>query len=220
MVDISSIVAASGTSTAIKPPDQTLGQDQFLNLLVAQLKNQNPLSPVDNSQMMAQLAQFSQLEQTKQMTTAMNAFIKQQGAANATGLTALLGKHVTAQGSSFSLTPGTPSPLSFNLDANASTVTVQVFNASGIPVRTWNGTNQPAGMQNTTWDGKDDSGNTLPTGQYSFTVTAKGADGAAVSASTQMTGVVTSIRYDAAGPVLIFDAGQVVQPSAIVNVTS
>ncbi len=220
MIDTSSIQGASGQTTVVKGPDQTLGQDQFLNLLVAQLKNQDPLNPVDNSQMMAQLAQFSQLEQTKQMATAMTTFIKQQGAANATGLTALLGKHVTAQGSAFSLTSGTPSPLSFNLEAKASTVTVQVMNAAGVPVRTWKGTDQAAGIQNTLWDGKDDAGNGLPSGPYSFTVTAKGANGAAVAAGTQMTGVVTSVRYDAAGPVLIFDAGQVVQPSSIVNVQS
>ena len=220
MVDISSIVGASGTPATVKAPEQTLGQDQFLNLLVAQLKNQNPLDPVDNSQMMAQLAQFSQLEQTKQMATAMTTFIKQQGAANATSLVALLGKHVTAQGSGVSLTSGTPAPLSFNLDAKASTVTVQVLNASGVPVRTWKGTDQPAGTQSTTWDGKDDLGKPLPSGQYSYTVTAKDAAGAAVSASTQMTGVVTSIRYDATGPVLIFDAGQVVLPSSIINVQS
>ncbi len=220
MLETSSIQGASGQPTVIKGPDQTLGQDQFLNLLVAQLKNQNPLDPFDDAQMMAQLAQFSQLEQTKQMTTAMNAFIKQQGAANATNLTALLGKHVTAQGSAFSLTPGTPSALSFNLEGNAATVTVQVLNAAGAPVRTWNGTNQAAGIQNTMWDGKDDAGNTLPTGQYSFTVTAKGAAGVAVPATTQTTGVVNSIRYDAAGPVLIFDNGQVVLPSSIVSVQS
>ena len=220
MLETSSIQSASGQPTVIKGPDQSLGQDQFLNLLVAQLKNQNPLDPFDNSQMMAQLAQFSQLEQTKQMATAMTTFIKQQGAANATSLTALLGKHVTAQGSGLSLTSGTPLPLSFNLGAKASAVTVQVLNASGLPVRTWKGTDQPAGTQTTTWDGKDDAGNKLPTGQYSYTVTAKAADGTAVSAGTQMTGVVASIRYDAAGPVLIFDGGQVVLPSSIVNVQS
>jgi flagellar basal-body rod modification protein FlgD len=220
MLEISSIQGTSATPTKIKGPDQSLGQDQFLNLLVAQLKNQNPLDPFDDAQMMAQLAQFSQLEQTKQMTTAMTTFIKQQGAANATSLVALLGKHVTAQGSAFSLTSGTPSPLSFNLESKASTVIVQVLNAAGVAVRTWNGTNQAAGVQNTLWDGKDNAGNAVPSGQYSFTVTAKAADGSAVPSTTQMTGVVTSIRYDAAGPVLIFDGGQVVLPSAIVNVQS
>jgi len=191
-----------------------------MNLLIAQLKNQDPLNPVDNSQLMSQLAQFSQLQETQQMAKSLNQFIAQQNTANATNLVTLLGKHVTTNGSTFSLTSGTPAPISYTLAANASTATVQILNAAGVPVATWTGTNQSAGPQNLTWDGKDSSGNTLPTGTYSFTVSAKGANGAAVSTTTQTTGIVRSINYDGNGPILVFDAGQTALPTAIVNVTN
>ena len=224
MLDTSAIQAlapGSSSQTAVAAaPKQTLGQDQFMNLLIAQLKNQDPLNPVDNSQLMAQLAQFSQLQETQQMAQSLNKFIAQQNTANATNLVTLLGKHVTTNGSTFSLTSGTPSPISYTLAANASTATVQILNASGVPVATWTGTNQTAGPQNLTWNGKDSSGNTLPTGIYSFTVSAKAANGAAVSTTTQTTGIVRSINYDGSGPVLVFDAGQTALPSAIVNVTN
>ena len=224
MLDTSSLQAVSSTSsnpTTVAPgPNQTLGQDQFMNLLIAQLKNQDPLNPVDNSQLMAQLAQFSQLQETQQMAQSLNKFIAQQNTANATNLVTLLGKHVTTNGSTFGLTSGTPTPISYTLAANASTATVQILNASGMPVATWTGTNQTAGSQNLTWDGRDSSGNALPTGTYSFTVSAKAANGAAVSTTTQTTGIVRSINYDGSGPVLVFDAGQTALPSNIVNVTN
>jgi flagellar basal-body rod modification protein FlgD len=224
MVDTSSIQASSQTSsnqsTAPAGPNQTLGQDQFMKLLIAQLQNQDPTNPVDNSQMIAQLAQFSQLQETQQMTKSLNQFIAQQNTANATNLVTLLGKHVTASGSTFSLTSGTQVPLSYTLGGRAATATVQILNSSGVPVATWTGKNQAAGAQTLTWNGTDSSGNTLPSGTYSFTVSATGANGAAVSATTQMTGVVTSIKYDGNGPVLVFDSGQTVLPSTIVNVTN
>ena len=223
MLDTSFIQASSQASSSPTPvaaaPKQTLGQDQFMKLLIAQLKNQDPLSPLDSSQMMAQLAQFSQLQETQQMANALNQFIAQQHTANATNLVTLLGKHVTTNGSTFSLTSGTPVPLSYTLAGNASTATVQILNASGVPVATWTGTNQTAGAQSLVWDGTDSSGNTLPTGIYSFAVTAKGSNGAAVPATTQTTGVVRSINYNGNGPVLVFDSGQTVLPSDIVNVT-
>jgi flagellar basal-body rod modification protein FlgD len=218
MLETSSIQATSGQAATIKGPDQTLGQDQFLNLLIAQLKNQDPLNPVDNAQFMAQLAQFSQLEQTKQMTASLNTFIQRQDSANATGLVSFLGREVTAMGSSVSLVSGTPASVSYLLGGNAANVTLQIKNASGVSVRTLTFGNQAAGPQSVRWDGKDQFGNPLPTGSYSFAVTAATADGKPVSADTVASGIVTGDRYDQSGPMVVFDSGQSVAPGQILSV--
>jgi flagellar basal-body rod modification protein FlgD len=218
MLETSSIQATSRQAATIKGPDQTLGQDQFLNLLIAQLKNQDPLNPVDNAQFIAQLAQFSQLEQAKQMTTALNTFIQRQDSTNATGLVSLIGRDVTAMGSSMSLVSGTPVSLSYLLGGNAANVTLQIKNPSGVAVRTLTFGNQAGGAQSVRWDGKDQFGNLLPTGSYTFAVTAATADGNPVSADAVASGSVTGVRYDQSGPMLVFDSGQSVAPSQILSV--
>ena len=218
MLETSSIQATSGQAATIKGPNQTLGQDEFLNLLIAQLKNQDPLNPVDNAQFIAQLAQFSQLEQAKQMTTALNTFIQRQDSANATGLVSLIGREVTAMGSSVSLVSGSPVSLSYLLGGNAANVTLQIKNASGATVRTLPFANQVTGTQSVRWDGKDQFGNGLPTGSYSFAVTAAAADGNPVSADAVASGIVTGVRYDQSGPVVVLDSGQSVAPGQILSV--
>jgi hypothetical protein len=125
MVDVTSIQQTSpNPASTVKGPNQTLGQDQFLALLIAQLKNQDPLNPVDSAEFIAQLAQFSQLEQAKQMTTALNTFIQRQDIANNNGLVSLIGHPVSALGSSFSLIPDSPVPLSYILAGDAANVTI------------------------------------------------------------------------------------------------
>ena len=198
--------------------NKTLGQEAFLNLLIAQLRNQDPLNPVDNTQMIAQLAQFSQLEQTKQMTDALSTFVQQQNNANATSLVTLLGRQVTASGSSVSLTAGTPPSLSYQLSGNASKVTVQVLNAAGAPVRTYALVNQAAGNQSIAWDGKDSSGNRLPPGMYSFGVTATAANGSPVTVQTTTIGTVSGIKFESTGPMVTLDSGQAFSPTQILSV--
>jgi flagellar basal-body rod modification protein FlgD len=218
MVETSSIQATSGQAVTLKAPNQALGQDQFLNLLIAQLKNQDPLNPVDNAQFIAQLAQFSQLEQSRQMTSSLNAFIQRQDSANATGLVSLLGREVTARGSSVSLVSGAPVSLAYVLGNNAASVTVEIKNASDVTVRTLTFGNQAAGPQSARWDGKDQFGNRLPAGAYSFAVAAAASDGNPVAADTVASGIVSGVRYEQSGPMVVFDSGQSVAPSQILSV--
>jgi len=97
MVDVTALQQTDSTQAAtVKGPNQTLGQDQFLTLLIAQLKHQDPLNPADNAQFIAQLAQFSQLEQTKQMSSALNQFVSQQTVAQSSSLVGLVGRTVMA----------------------------------------------------------------------------------------------------------------------------
>jgi flagellar basal-body rod modification protein FlgD len=219
MLDVTAIQQTSpNPASTVKGPNQALGQDQFLALLIAQLKNQDPLNPVDNGQFIAQLAQFSQLEQAKQMTTALNTFIQRQDISNNNGLVSLIGHPVSALGSSFSLTPGSPVPLSYVLAGDAANVTIQVLNAAGVPVRTLSVPGQTAGTQTVSWDGKDTTGNMQPPGQYSFTVSATDRNGGAVTPTTLAKGVVTGLRFDNGSPMVVLDTGQVIPPSLILAV--
>ena len=220
MLDTNSIQASSGQAAVFKGPNQMLGQDQFLNLLIAQLKHQDPLKPMDSSDFVAQLAQFSQLEQSKQMTTSLNAFIQRQDSANANNLVTLLNHSVTALGNSVSLTSGTPPPLQYSLAGNAATVNIQVLNSAGQVVRTLSRTDQGAGVQSVTWNGKDDNGNALASGTYSFAVAGKAANGDPITATTLLTGRVTSLRYDGAVPSLVFENGQTILSNQITSVQS
>jgi flagellar basal-body rod modification protein FlgD len=219
MVDVTSIQQTSpNPASTVKGPNQTLGQDQFLALLIAQLKNQDPLNPVDSAEFIAQLAQFSQLEQAKQMTTALNTFIQRQDIANNNGLVSLIGHPVSALGSSFSLIPDSPVPLSYILAGDAANVTIQVLNAAGVPVRTVSAPGQTAGPQTLRWDGKDTTGNMQPSGPYSFTVSATDRNGDAVTSTTLANGVVTGLRFDNGSPMVVLDTGQVIPPSQILAV--
>jgi flagellar basal-body rod modification protein FlgD len=219
MVDVTSIqqTTPQADSTA-KSPTQTLGQDQFLNLLVAQLKNQDPLKPVDNEQFIAELAQFSQLEQTKQMTTSFQKFIDTQTAANNQALVSLIGANVAAAGSTVALTPGTSAPLTYQLAGDATSVLVKISNAAGVPVRTLTMGSQAAGVQTVLWDGRDDLRNPLAQGQYSFAVSASAKDNVAVSATTMQTGTVTGVNYQDGAPKLLLNTGQTIAPAQIMEI--
>jgi flagellar basal-body rod modification protein FlgD len=209
MLDVTSIQQTTpNPASTVKDPNQALGQDQFLALLIAQLKNQDPLNPVDNGQFIAQLAQFSQLQETQQMATALNTFIQRQDISNNNGLVSLIGHSVSALGSSFSLTSDSPVPLSYTLAGNAANVTIQVLNAAGVPVRTLSAPGQSVGSQTVRWDGKDNSGNAQPPGR----------NGGAVTSTTLANGVVTGLRFDNGNPMVQLDTGQVIPPSLILAV--
>lgn len=219
MVDVTSVQQTTPQANSTPAaPTQTLGQDQFLNLLVAQLKNQDPLKPVDNDQFIAELAQFSQLEQTKQMTTALQTFITTQTAANNQALVSLIGGQVSAAGSTVALTPGTSAPLSYQLAGDAASVLVKVSDASGVPVRTLTVGSQKAGTQTVPWDGRDDHGNPLPQGQYSFAVTALAKDNVSVSATTMQTGTVIGVNFQDGTPKLLLNTGQSIAPAQILEI--
>lgn len=209
---------SSDKKSTFKSATQALGQDEFLKLLIAQLKNQDPLDPLDNSQFIAQLAQFSQLEETKKTNKSLDKLLERQDVANNNSLVSLLDRTVSAAGSSVSLTSGVPTTLSYRLAGAASSVTVQVLDSSGRLVRTLKLADQAAGLRSAAWDGKDDAGRALPSGRYSFTVEATTGKGAAVTATTLVSGVVTGLTFKDGNPSLTLASGQTLAPEDILEV--
>jgi flagellar basal-body rod modification protein FlgD len=212
--------APSALSSALGT-NKAMGKDDFLKLLVAQLKNQDPLAPQDNTQFVAQLAQFSSLEAAMGTNARLDSITTQnQGMAN-TEVVALVGKVATVKGSLITASgSGTAVPVSFTLNSATASTNVSIQNASGKVIRTIPVGAHGAGLVKVNWDGRDDQGNVMAAGTYAVSVQAKTEDGSAVSVAQETTGLVKSVAFDKGYPVLTLANGMQVPVSDLLKVAS
>lgn len=196
-----------------------LDRSAFLKLLVEQLKNQDPLKPQDDSAFVAQLAQFSQLEQSMGINSRLDTLAAQNaGLANAQAVS-LVGSTATVRGNLVTIDgTGAGTPVAFSLAGTATETTVTIRNQNGDAVRTLQLGGRQAGLARITWDGRSDSGDLQPAGTYQVTVTAKDAIGSPVSVSQETTGAITEVSFDKGYPVLELDNGIAVPISDLLKV--
>jgi|APLak6261703504_1056268.scaffolds.fasta_scaffold01406_3 flagellar basal-body rod modification protein FlgD len=171
-------------------------QDRFLKLLVTQMKNQDPLNPMDNAEITSQMAQLSTVTGIEKLNETLNAFTKAQAFQSVD----MIGHYVLAPGEHMDLASGTALG-GVELASAADDVTVKVFDSKGNLVKTLDLDKLDAGVNAFTWDGKTDAGATAADGSYTFTVTAK-LDGEAVNATSLAVGKVQSVLMDDVGPAL------------------
>jgi flagellar basal-body rod modification protein FlgD len=145
-----------------------LGKNEFLNLLVAQLNNQDPLSPQDNGEFIAQLAQFSQVEGIGKLNTSMESLLSGYQSSQALQASSLVGRKVIVPTDKAVVDTKETFKASLVLPASSSNVYVNVFDKAGSTVSRVNLGAQAAGNVSFMWDGKDASGNLLPPGTYKF----------------------------------------------------
>jgi len=201
--------------------NQALGKDAFLKLLIAQVSHQDPLKPMDDTAFVAQLAQFSSLEQSMGINSRLDALSAQERGMANTQVAALVGKSVTVKGSITTLdSAGIGSPLSFTLSDNAASVDVTLTNSTGTAVRTVHLGPESAGLVKMVWDGRDDSGVAQPPGAYAVSVVAKDSNGAAVDSSLETTGVITNVGFEKGYPNLQLDNGVSAPASDLLRVNS
>jgi flagellar basal-body rod modification protein FlgD len=188
--------AANQASSSFSSQDKVAEQkNMFLNLLVKQLQYQDPLNPMENTEFTAQLAQFSQLEALNTMSDNIEQMTKFQNSMNSMQAVSFIGKQVSASGNTINYSGG-ESVISFNLESNASSANVKIYNSEGAVVRTIEVKNALAGDISCTWDGKDSNGVSLSPGMYYFGIEATDYNGAAVNTTTFTNGTVTGLRYD------------------------
>lgn len=215
------VIAATASSAGTEPSlssalgARTLGQDDFLKLLVTQLKNQDPLKPMDNTAFVAELAQFSQLEQTAKQVALLERSLAAQTANLPYALLSLVGRQVTVSGGVVQMDGG-PVSLGYALDRDAADVQVTLTNMQNQLVRTLEGGPQGAGARTVTWDGRDQSGRPLQPGVYRFAVTAIDRQGNPVGATTQSRLTVTGVRMDNGQPMLLI-GDHVLDPSLVLE---
>ncbi|HEY8944433.1 MAG TPA: flagellar hook assembly protein FlgD, partial [Polyangiaceae bacterium] len=206
MVDsISSNNAAtttSGLSQALGT-DKALGRDAFLKLLVAQLKNQDPLKPQDNAEFVAELAQFSNLEQTMGINDRLDLLSIQNTGLQNTEIVGLVGKQATVRGSLVTSDgTGVGIPVAFSLAGETAKTVVTIRDQNGRVVRTMDlGARQP-GLSRISWDGRDDAGNIQPPGTYAVAVQAANASDVPVTVSQETSGRVKAVSFDKGYPVI------------------
>jgi len=202
------VTASSGQSTAKNKNDAIMGKQDFLTLLVAQLQNQDPLSPDDPTEFTAQLAQFSSLEQLFTLNDSTNSFVTSNVNSDRLSTLGTIGKDVAYSGSSFNFS-GPPVELGYTLDAQATAVTL-ALQLDGVTVATLEGTDLSAGNHYLTWDGLTTDGAKAPSGKYKIVLQAKAASGESVAASPLIKSEVTGVDLGGeSGGTLITKAGEV-----------
>lgn len=216
-MDISSVSSVTNTSSSSGYLSDVTGKDEFLKLLVTQLENQDPLNPQDSSEFTAQLATFSSLEQLISLNSGVQT-LQMLELANANTLSLqLIGKQVSASGESISLEGGSANAVSYELEGEAESVTIGIYDADGNLVKTIYAGEQGQGTQEFTWDGTDENGSVAADGQYSFEVVAVNSEGDTVNATSYFTGIVTGITFEDGLTYAIVD-GKKVSISDIIEV--
>ncbi|WP_324733906.1 flagellar hook assembly protein FlgD [Pseudomonas paeninsulae] len=148
--------------------NKELGKNEFLNLLVAQLNNQNPLEPQSNGEFIAQLAQFSQVEGIEKLNTSMGSLLSGYQSSQALQASSLVGRKVIIPTDQAVVDTSESFKASMVLPTSSSNVYVNVYDNSGAVVSRINMGEQAAGNVSFIWDGKDASGKQLPPGTYKF----------------------------------------------------
>lgn len=208
------IRGTTSTGTDIGAATQTgarnsLDKDSFLHLLITQMRYQDPLSPMDNQQFLAQMAQFSSLEQMQNLNDKFEASMALSQSLNNSAAAGLIGRHVRASGDNIRLGESGGIELGYFLQREAAHVTVTVFDEKGDAVRTMVESDASSGAHRFTWDGTDDAGERLAAGSYSFKISAKAEDGTDLSASSLVNGLVSGVTYKNGSAYLLVDGREV-----------
>lgn len=174
----------------------SLDRADFMTLFITQLQYQDPMKPMDSYEMASQLAQFSTMEATMQMNDNMEKLLNYQISQNNLQLLSLIGKNIETFGNEIGVTGGEVAKTSYVLEESAPFSMVYIYNSAGHLVRTYDMGYQEAGRQTLAWDGKDNSGQQVPDGLYTYKVDALAADGGQIGVETRASGKVTGLEFE------------------------
>ncbi len=188
----SSTASATASGSAVNSM-----QNQFMDLLVTQLKNQDPLNPMDNAQITSQLAQLSTVTGINQLNTTLQSRMSAYQSDQTVQAANMIGKNVLVNGSTLNYTGGTAT-FGVNLASSADSMTVNIVNSGGQTVDSFNLGSQPAGVVPLQWDGTTSNGTAAPNGSYTIQVKAS-SSGTAVGAQPLAYGTVSSVLNNGSG---------------------
>ncbi|MCD5978626.1 Flagellar basal body rod modification protein [Pseudomonas savastanoi pv. glycinea] len=186
---ISSLQNPTATKTS---SNDALGKDAFLQLLVTQMKNQNPLEPQDNGEFVAQLAQFSSLESMQNLTTTVDGIAGLYQSSQALQASSLVGRSVVVNAGATTVDTAKGMTGSVVVPASSTTTNVKIYDAQMNLVKTVDMGSQSAGTSSFSWDGTNEAGEKVASGNYSF-VASGSLDGTATGLATYLPATVNSV---------------------------
>ncbi|MFM2152714.1 MAG: hypothetical protein RL199_1149 [Pseudomonadota bacterium] len=201
---------ASGTKDK-----SSLGKDEFVKLLLAQIGNQDPLNPQDNTAMVAQMATFSQVELLQNASSRLDQLLLAQASSNQTQAAGLIGRDVRYKNDTVELGGSGNVQLGGTLKGDARNVSWTIVDSSGKTVRTLRQSDVPQGAINAAWDGRDENGQRVAPGTYSFRVAADDGNGGAVDTSAEATGHVSGVSFEKGFAELLVDGRRIALASVL-----
>lgn len=214
VADTLNALTNAGEGTATKPVGQSEAtaadvQDRFLKLLVAQMRNQDPLNPMDNAAVTSQMAQISTVQGIETLNKTLGDWVKTNGSGSALASAGLVGHDVLGQGESFNLDPAKndgAQRLGFTLQGGAKSVQVDIVDAAGRVVNTRTLTDQEAGLHTFQWDGRDANGSRVSASPLSLRVAAS-SEGRLVQSTPLVPRRVVGVSQTASGAQVQFQDG-------------
>jgi flagellar basal-body rod modification protein FlgD len=203
-----------------------MDKDAFMKLMIAQMRNQDPMNSMKSHELAAQLAQFSSVEQLQNVNQTLTELKSGQKPTETFQALNFIGKSVMGDSAKLVRAKGDQShDFGFDLPADASDVVVKVRNANGEIVRTVPLKDLKKGGNNYQWNGLDERGQAAPAGEYQFLIEATNSNGGKLAVKTDFEGVITGVNFNADGPVLLVgtqsvklkDVKKIVDPSLMKN---
>jgi len=196
MIDIVKSTSVKSDPTIKLPkPNNVLGKDDFLLLLTTQLRYQDPTEPMSNEQFIAQTAQFSSLEEMQEMNSNIKSLMEFQKTSTQAASLSLIGKKVTADTSTFALSDKSSASLDYKLSKDAN-VTITIYDTNHNVVKIADLGKQLAGSFSFNWNGTNNDGIRANSGNYTYEISAKSADGQDVSINKTVSGVIDGISLE------------------------
>lgn len=189
--------SAGSGSTTTAAAGATLGGTDFLTLMLAQLKNQDPTSPVDSNTFLTQLAQLSEVQGITSLNTSFSALSSSLSSNQALQASSLLGHQALVTSGTATLAANGSISGAVSVPQTTSQVTLNISDSSGALVGQINLGAQSAGLANFSWNGTEGNGSQAPAGQYTLSAQYAGQTSGGTAASTLVNGTIESVSMGA-----------------------
>ncbi|MBU0483113.1 MAG: flagellar hook assembly protein FlgD [Proteobacteria bacterium] len=202
---VSSIPMATDPELFPATGKKELDRTDFLKLFVTQLQYQDPMKPMDTYEMSSQLAQFSSMEATLKMSGNMEELLAYQTSQNNLQLLQLLDSNVQAFGNMMAMNEGAVGATEFSLLESAESCQVEIYDGGGSLVRSINMGSQGVGAYELAWDGKNQAGDQVDDGLYTYRIKALDEAAREVEVEYRITGKVSGIEFESGQALLTID---------------